>query len=309
MKAKTVRQLFVFSLLFLAPPIASAQFFFMPSLGEIRIETPGISEEINLIEVDIALASLGSSVSTRIELDKVFSRIDLVIFDAEQRLRSELLADPEITNVYASIITAFPIYLRLTQADNSLIAELGAFEIYISGRAEIDDYTFPIICESQRFSATALVDVTLTGNIVTGELSANPPIMNFDYDVSCSGLLSPLVNLVLAIPFVQDYVDDMVEEMIVDPVNGQTLTAELFGLDDIIPEVRQSLAAIQTLTPAQRNQIEAALLDAEDYLNRLDLDSGKTLELLLYRRISTSDGEGGFYFNLITNVVEIDTNF
>lgn len=294
----------------LAGANANAQFASFAEFGEIHISTPGVNETLDLITVDFALEQLGSHVRTREIVGELFSDINLLSFSASQQLAAELTSSPDIKSIWYSHVQVLPFTLQFTQNANALIADITGLSLSASGVGE--DVYF-LVCEEPDFSFDiSNVTVNLKADLFTGQLSSDGVSYDFSVDVECNGLLGFITNALLSLPIGQSFIDDLAMD-IIDAGIASSLQSidsrEIFGLDDIVPIVRQSLSSYSNMAPAIRNLVDSALEDVDNYLNRIILDSGKTLAIKLNRRTEVSGGEFGFFFTLVWNEIVLETNF
>lgn len=305
-----VRNCLIGAAVSIVPATGVCQFASFPELGEVTIETPGVSETLNLIVVDVALSALGSSYSTRVELSTLIANIEAQRFALQQEFASELTASGAVGSLTYALVQFLPLTLRLEQTQNLLTAEISGIGFSAGGVAS---QGLPLFCEDPEFNiAVNDLHVGLSSNIITGQLT-NPTLdFSYDIDVECNGLLSHLTNALLSLPIIDDVIEREVMKAVDDAITSanQVLASErIFGLNDFLPPLRMALANVNDITPAQRNLLEGAIDDVEDYLARLIIDSGKTLEITLSQRSELFSCEYGFCFNLIYNELFLTTNF
>ncbi|MEO1117888.1 MAG: hypothetical protein AAFX75_08425 [Pseudomonadota bacterium] len=293
---------------------ANAQFASFSNFGEVVIDTPGVDETIDLLVVDIALGQLGSSFQTRAVADQVFADIDQAAFQAGQDIRNELLADPDVTSVTYSLVDILPLNLNLTQNNNAVTGTISGLRVRVGGSIDPNlDNGGQLFCQELDFDVEiSNVSVGVSANLITGQLTRTSTSFDLDVDRECSGLFSFVTNLLINNSFLAGIIDILAFKAVQGGLNSaveEIAMQEVFGLDDLIPEIRTALPQYPNLSPAARNLVDGALADASDFLANLNINSGKTLNINLSQRQQITGGELGFFLTLTWNVFAITTNF
>jgi hypothetical protein len=202
-----------------------------------------------------------------------------------------------------------PFELTLSQQSNALRVTADGLSAQVFGEAETQFSS--LICATPSFSAEFNnISATLDFNLFTGNLMFSD--INFDVtsNANCGGLFGFIGDLV-ADSVLENIIDDIIEDGLIS-INGLVEMQDLFGVNDLVELVSAVIVgAAQSLSlPSPGPQIiNRELNEISDFLEGVNINTGLQVGIRLSETVTTTDGEGGFFFSIIERDLELSTNF